>query len=73
MTICELASEYQRQYTILCNHIDGLRPLLCIYQGQDLLNLQRKIKTYYDMAGECRNTAAMLGTYYEEDANEKRD
>lgn len=67
MTIYELAEEYEQQYQVLCHKIKGLRPLLCVYQGQSLLNLRRRLKTYYDMAAECRRTKDILLHYYEED------
>lgn len=71
MTIYELAKEYEMQYQTLCSKIEGLRPLLSVYQGQDLLNLRRRIKTYYDMAADCRHTGDMLLHYYEEDTDER--
>lgn len=67
MTIYELADEYDKQYAVLNAHIEGLSPLLSIYSGESLLSLRKKIKTYYDMATECRHTAKMLREYYEED------
>ena len=67
MTIEELAREYEKQYDILNIKIDGLRPLLCIYTGQDLLLLRRKIKIYYDMACECKQTAVVLLGYHGEE------
>ncbi len=67
MTIEELACEYEIQYKVLCAKIDGLRPLLCVYSGEDLLLLRRKIKTYYDMACECKRISALLYGYYEEE------
>lgn len=70
MTVYELAQEYEKQYEILRGRIKGLRPLLCVYQGQDLLNLRRRIKTYYDMAADCRRTSDMLLHYYKEDGDE---
>lgn len=70
MTIDELACEYEAQYKILCAKLDGLRPLLCVYRGKDLYLLRKKIKTYYDMACECKRTASLLCGYYEEDEND---
>ena len=67
MTIDELAREYEGQYRALCAKMDGLKPLLCVYSGEDLLLLRRRIKIYYDMACECKRTASMLSGYYEED------
>lgn len=67
MKIDELAKEYENQYRILLNKIEGLRPLLCVYRGQDLLNLRRRIRIYYDMAAECRSTSRMLRGYYGEE------
>lgn len=72
MTIYELAKEYEQQYQILCGKINGLRPLLCVYRGEDLLNLRRRIKAYYDMAAECRRTSDILLHYYEEDESDER-
>ncbi|MCD7796271.1 MAG: hypothetical protein LUG95_01195 [Clostridiales bacterium] len=42
MKINELASEYKMQYEILRAKIDGLRPLLRIYDGTDLVLLRKK-------------------------------
>ena len=67
MTINELAHEYEQQYRILSTKIDAMRPLLCVYRGDDLVQLRRKIKIYYDMACECKRTASLLNGYYEED------
>lgn len=68
MNIDELAHEYNEQYRIICAKMDGLRPLLSVYSGEDLYRLRRKIRVYYDMACECRHIAALLSGYYEEDA-----
>lgn len=67
MTIEELAEEYQAQYKTVCAKMDGLKPLLCIYTGNDLLLLRRKIRIYYDMACECKRVASLLLNYYEEE------
>lgn len=67
MTIDELAHEYEQQYRILNAKMDALKPLLCIYSGQDLYLLRKRIRIYYDMACECKRTASMLSGYYEED------
>lgn len=67
MTIDELAGEYEQQYEILNNKIKGLTPLLYVYSGQDLYLLRKRIKTYYNMACECKQTALLLTAYYEED------
>ncbi len=69
MTIDELAREYEKQYEILNNKIKGLTPLLYVYTGQDLYLLRKKIKTYYNMACECRQTALLLTAYYDEEDN----
>lgn len=66
MTIEQLAGEYEQQYKILCAKMDGLRPLLHIYTGEDLVTLQRKIKIYYTMACECKNVASLLSAYYDD-------
>ena len=66
MTIDELAREYEAQYRVLSAKVDGLKPLLCIYSGKKLYLLRKKIKTYSDMACECRLIASMLGGYYNE-------
>ena len=66
MTIDKLAEEYSRQYNILCAKIDGLRPLLYVYTGEDLYLLRKRIKIYYDMAYECKRIARMLTNYYED-------
>ncbi len=67
MTIEELANEYRQQYNVLNTKMDALKPLLCVYTGQDLYLLRNRIKIYYDMACECRRTASLLDGYYEED------
>ena len=69
MSIDELAREYERQYKVLVAKMDALRPLLCVYQGKELYLLRRRLRIYYDMACECKNTASLLGAYYEEDGN----
>ncbi|MGN1201712.1 MAG: hypothetical protein ACI4RF_00340 [Eubacterium sp.] len=67
MTIEELAREYEGQYKILCAKMEGLKPLLCVYSGEDLLLLRRKIKIYYDMACECKRVASLLSGYYDKE------
>lgn len=67
MTIMQLAAEYEKQYNILNSKMDGLKPLLCVYTGQDLYLLRRKIKTYYDMACECKKISTILNSYYEDE------
>lgn len=67
MTIEELADEYEKQYEILNDKINALKPLLTIYRGEDLLQLRKRIKIYYDMATECKRTSTLLRGYYEED------
>lgn len=66
MTITKLAQEYENQYRVLNAKIKGLRPLLCVYKGEDLLLLRRKIKIYYDMASQCKVISTMLSEYYTE-------
>lgn len=70
MTIDELSREYDSQYKIICAKIEGLKPLLYVYSGEDLLILRRKIKIYYDMACECKRVSALLTGYYDEEENE---
>ena len=60
MTIDELAREYEAQYRYAVCKADALTPLLCIYSGTKLNVLRRRIRFYYDMACECKNTAFML-------------
>lgn len=72
MTIFELAQEYEQQYAILNSKMDALKPLLCVYRGEDLLVLRRRIKIYYDMASECKRTASLLSGYYKEDEHNDR-
>ena len=72
ITIEELANEYEKQYEVLSNKMDALKPLLCVYRGQDLYMLRKRIKIYYDMACECRRTASLLNSYYEEDNKNDR-
>lgn len=66
MTIEELAKEYEQQADILQNKIDGLKPLLLVYQGEDLFMLRKRIKILYDMWLECKETADILKGYYDE-------
>lgn len=66
VTIEQLANEYEAQYNILSNKMDALKPLLCVYTGQDLYMLRKRLKVYYDMACECKRTASLLTGYYEE-------
>ena len=63
----ELAREYEQQYDRLNAKMDALKPLLCVYRGQDLYLLRKRIRIYYDMACECKRTASLLNGYYEED------
>ena len=67
MSIDELAREYEAQYKVLSAKMDALRPLLCVYTGKDLYLLRKRIRTYYDMACECKYTASLLNGYYGED------
>ena len=67
MTIDELAREYEEQHRILQNKIKGLRPLMCIYTGEDLLLLRKRISVYNDMACECKRISALLSRYYSEE------
>lgn len=70
MTIDELAAEYEQQYKALRAKIEGLRPLLYVYSGNDLVVLRRKLKIYYNMASECKCISSILGSYYDkEDSN----
>lgn len=73
MTIDELATEYEKQYNILNAKMDGLRPLLSVYTGEDLYNLRRKIKTYYNMACECKCISTLLTHYYDYDDEDEND
>lgn len=70
MTISELAAEYEKQYNILNAKMDGLRPLLRVYKGEDLYLLRRRIKIYYDMACECKQVSTILNHYYDEDSDD---
>jgi hypothetical protein len=67
MGIDELAKEYDKQYKVLCAKVDGLKPLLSVYRGEDLFKLRRKMRIYYDMACECRKVYFMLTDYYREE------
>ena len=66
MTIEELAKEYEQQADVLKRKIDGLCPLLRVYQGEDLFNLRKRIKILCDMYMECMKTADLLKGYYDE-------
>lgn len=57
MLIEELAQEYRTQYNVLCAKMDGLRPLLSVYGGEDLYRLRRKLRTYYEWPA---NAATLL-------------
>lgn len=72
MSLTDLAGEYEQQYNVINARIEGLRPLLRIYKGEDLLNLRRKIKTYYDMAVQCKVISKTLSSYYEDDCFDER-
>ena len=63
MDIDELAKEYDKQYKVLCAKVDGLKPLLSVYRGEDLFKLRRKMRIYYDMACECRKVSLHLCVY----------
>lgn len=67
MNIDELAREYEGQYRVLCARLDGLKPLLCVYRGNDLVLLRKRIKIYYDMACECKRISNLLSRYYDEE------
>ncbi len=67
MTISELAREYDGQYKAICAKMDGLKPLLSVYSGEDLLLLRRKLKIYYDMACECKRVSTLLSHYYDKE------
>lgn len=69
MTIDELAREYEWQYKTICAKMDGLKPLLYVYTGEDLIILRRKLKIYYDMACECKRISSLLAGYYDEEEN----
>lgn len=71
ISVTDLAEQYERQYNIINAKIAGLRPLLYVYTGEDLYLLRRRIKTYYEMATECRITAVSLKKYYEDEHNER--
>lgn len=70
MTIDELAREYEAQYKTISAKMDGLKPLLYIYSGKELLLLRRKLKIYYDMACECKRVGALLSCYYDDEEEE---
>lgn len=70
MNIDELACKYEQQYNRLNAKMDGLRPLLCVYSGNELLMLRRKIALYYDMACECKRISAILSCYYDEEESD---
>ena len=64
MNIDALAAEYEQQYRVLNSKIAGLRPLLRVYTGEDLVRLRRRIKVYDDMASQCKVISTMLSEYY---------
>ena len=57
----------EHNINVLCAKMDGLRPLLSVYGGEDLYRLRRKLRTYYEMACECRHIATILESYYDEE------
>ena len=67
MTNNELAHEYEQQYNILNAKLDAMKPLLCIYRGNDLVLLRKRIRIYYDMACECKRISNLLSCYYDEE------
>ncbi len=69
MTTDELARKYEAQYRRAVCLADALTPLLCVYSGRELDLLRKRIRFYYDMACECKNTAFMLRGFYLEDEN----
>lgn len=64
MLIEELAQEYRTQYNVLCAKMDGLRPLLSVYGGEDLYRLRRKLRTLLRnglrMPPHCYHTGKLL-------------
>lgn len=65
MTLDELSKEYEQQYRILCARIESLRPLLCVYTGEELRRLRQRIRTYYSMASDCSHISHILSGYYD--------
>ena len=66
MTLNELANCYKNQAKLLSAKMEGLRPLLHIYTGNDLAMLRRKIKYYHDMSVECEKISKLLSANCEE-------
>lgn len=48
MDIDELAKEYDKQYKVLCAKVDGLKPLLSVYRGEDLFKLRRNMSGFFE-------------------------
>ena len=69
MTLDELAREYEAQYRKAVCMADALYPLLYVYRGKKLELLRRRIRFYYEMACECKNTAFMLDAISTEDSD----
>lgn len=67
MTIEQLMEEYKQQAAILSDRIDGLRPLLYLYHGEDLCLLRKRIKAYTDMRDICLDISAQLKQCYKEE------
>lgn len=65
MTVETLIKDYQDQANHFDAKIAALKPLLCVYSGDDLYFLRRKIKLYYDMSCECKRTAKLLAENYD--------
>lgn len=71
-SLTDLAGEYEQQYNVINARIEGLRPLLRVYTGEELLDLRRRIKTYYDMAIQCKVISKTLENYYEDDCFDEK-
>lgn len=67
----QLINEYEQQYQVLNGKIEGLKPLLSVYQGNDLYILRRRIKLYYNMACECKKIAFLLRSYSKDEISKK--
>lgn len=60
MTVNELANCYKDQAELLSSKVEGLKPLLHVYTGNDLATLKHRIKFYYNMSVECKRISKLL-------------
>lgn len=67
MSLLKLADEYKKQSDILDKKIANLKRQRRKYSGQELSNLNRKIKVYENMQLDCISMYNDLLHYYDKD------